>query len=168
MYVFNDLYMRSLEEKDLEPIRKMRNDPSTWTNLTDIAFLTSAAQLEWFRSLHKDCKHRYYSVCNCKHKLVGIVRMDEIDPINRSARVGCDVFPKYRGQGIGSKIMAGLVQYCFNFHNLHRLWLAVLETNKAAIRVYEKAGFKPEGRYKKAIYRNGIYVDYLLYSMING
>lgn len=166
MYSFGDLYMRAIDESDLEPIRKMRNDPSTWTYLTDITLLDSNAQRDWFRSLHKSSKHRYYAVANAKHRLVGLVRMDEIDLINRSARIGCDVIPRYRGHGIGSKIMGGLVRYCFNYLNLHRVWLAVLETNKAAIRVYEKVGFKPEGRYKEAIYRDGRYVDYLLYSMI--
>lgn len=167
MYKFDGLYFRALELSDLEPIRGMRNDPSTWCNLTDITFLTSEAQLGWFRSLHKSThRHRYYAVCNRKESLVGLVRMDEIDLINRSARVGCDVFPKYRGKGIGSNIMRGVVRYCFDQLNLHRVWLAVLETNVPAIRVYRKAGFKPEGRYTEAIYRNGRYLDYWLFSII--
>ena len=167
MYKFGNLYIRALNESDLEPIRLMRNDPSTWTNLTDITFLDAEAQRSWFLSLHKDSKRRYYAVCNGKHRLVGLVRMDEIDHVNRSARVGCDVLPKYRGKGIGSKIMTGVVSYGFKLLNLHRIWLAVLETNKVAIHVYEKVGFKPEGRYREAIYRDGQYHDYLLYSMIN-
>jgi UDP-4-amino-4,6-dideoxy-N-acetyl-beta-L-altrosamine N-acetyltransferase len=167
MFKFADLYMRPVEESDLESIRRMRNDPSTWCNLTDITLLTEDAQRDWFHSLHKSGKQRYYSVCNDKHQLVGLVRMDEIDFVNSSARVGCDVLPEHRSKGIGTKIMAGVVKYCFNYLNLHRIWLAVLETNKAAIRVYEKVGFQPEGRYREAIYREGQYLDYLLYSMIN-
>ena len=171
MYKFNGLYFRAVEEKDLERLRLLRNAQETWANLTDITLLTEPAQLAWFESLNGDKTRRYFSVCEwrreAEHELVGVVRMDEIDLVNRSARVGCDVVYERRGKGIGTAIMTAVVKYCFEEMNLHRIWLAVLETNTPAIKVYEKVGFKPEGKYTKAIYRNGKYVDYLLYSIIH-
>src|SRR5687768_1171353 len=131
MYRFEGLYFRALEEKDLEPLRRMRNDPSTWTRLTDITFIDPEAQKKWYRGLHRDTHHRrYFAVGSARSRFLGIVRMDEIDLINRSARVGCDVVPAYRGRGLGTSIMKGVVRYCFDVMNLHRAWLAVLDSNK--------------------------------------
>ncbi len=168
MFEFDGLHFRALEEADLEPLRRMRNDPSTWTRLSDVTFLDAEAQKNWFKTLHKTThKQRYYAVGTKTQRFIGLVRMDELDLVNRSARIGCDVMPRFRGKGIGSRIMKGLVRYCFDTLNLHRVWLAVLENNKPAIAVYKKAGFKPEGRYREAIFRNGRYWDYLLFSILS-
>jgi RimJ/RimL family protein N-acetyltransferase len=39
--------------------------------------------------------------------------------------------------------------------NLHRVTLDVFEYNPRAIRSYEKAGFRHEGRQRQALVRNG-------------
>jgi UDP-4-amino-4,6-dideoxy-N-acetyl-beta-L-altrosamine N-acetyltransferase len=167
MFRYGKLYFRPIEEKDLEKIRKMRNEPTTWMNLTDITLLDSNMQKEWFSSLAKQLNRcRYYVVCKGKDTFVGIIRMDEIDWVNRSIRVGCDVVPNLRGKGYGKLIMEMIKEYCFKYMNMHRLWLAVLEFNRIARHIYEKAGFKVEGRYRKAIYRNGKYHDYILMSIL--
>jgi len=167
MFRYGNLYFRAIEEKDLEKIRKMRNNPTTWMNLTDITLLNSVSQKQWYLSLAGQQSHRrYYTVCKGKDTFVGIIRMDEIDWVNRSIRVGCDVVPNLRGQGYGKLIIEMIKNYCFKYLNMHRLWLAVLEFNHIARHIYEKVGFKVEGRYRKAIYRNGKYYDYILMSLL--
>lgn len=167
MFVYKDIYLRPIEEKDLENIRKLRNDPSTWINLTDVTLIDPVMQKNWFNSLpqkYNSC--RYFVVCKSKDKFIGLIRMDEIDWVNKSIRVGCDVAVNARGKGCGQLIMRMIKEYCFNYLNMHRLWLAVMEYNTKARHVYEKAGFKTEGRYRKAIYRNGKYHDYILMSLL--
>ena len=50
--------------------------------------------------------------------------------------------------------------------NMNRLWLLVLETNKRARNLYSKMGFKEEGCQRNAIFKNGIYVDYHMMSIL--
>ncbi|OGR84542.1 MAG: hypothetical protein A2901_08515 [Elusimicrobia bacterium RIFCSPLOWO2_01_FULL_54_10] len=167
MFEYGGIYLRPLEEKDLEKIRKTRNDPSTWMNLTDIDLIDSQSQKDWFKTLSRQRKSkRFYAVCSGKDRFVGLVRMDEFDWVNRSVRVGCDVAKSLRGKGYGSKIMEMVSQYGFRYLNMHRLWLLVLDFNSAARRVYEKSGFRVEGRYRKAIYRSGKYHDYIIMSLL--
>jgi RimJ/RimL family protein N-acetyltransferase len=52
--------------------------------------------------------------------------------------------------------------------NLNRLWLLVLESNAHAIRLYQKQGFRLEGRMRQAVFRDGRYVDYLVMSILDG
>ena len=159
--------MRPLEEKDLEIIRRTRNDPSTWMNLSDIDLIDSQAQKDWFKTLSRQRRSkRFYAVCTGNDRHVGLVRMDEFDWVNRSVRVGCDVAKTLRGKGYGRKIMEMVVQYGFGFLNLHRLWLLVLDGNAAARHVYKKSGFTEEGRFRQAIYRDGEYHDYIVMSIL--
>jgi len=169
MFRHGGIYLRPLEEKDLERVRKTRNDPSTWMYLTDIDLLDSQSQKDWFKTLSRQKKSkRFYAVCTGKERFVGLVRMDEFDWVNRSVRVGCDVVPSLRGKGYGSKIMKMIVRYGFSYLNMHRLWLLVLDFNSVARRVYEKTGFKIEGRHREAIYRDGEYQDYIIMSLLRG
>jgi len=59
-----------------------------------------------------------------------------------------DVSPEYRRQGFAQEIVRGLIQL-----GGKRLW--VKSTNSAAIRLYEKLGFKAE-RYEEGYYLMGL------------
>lgn len=156
-----------VEAADLDQIRLLRNDRSTWTHLTDPRPLTAADQKAWLDSLTQRSGRFYFTVRHITKDFIGLVRMDEYDPINRSIRVGADVVQTQRGHGYGIKIYQALKRYCFDTLNVHRLWLAVLSTNDHAIRLYEKQGFKIEGRYREAVFRDGKYVDYILMSILD-
>ena len=51
--------------------------------------------------------------------------------------------------------MKVLLRYAFEELNLHRVNLSVFEYNPRAIRSYEKAGFRHEGRQRDALHRCG-------------
>ncbi len=166
MFWYSDIGFRVVEEKDLERIRVLRNNPSTWIHLTDISPISAESQKEWFLTVSRRTDRGYFVVFDDTCEFIGIVRMDEIDRVNRSIRVGADVVPEMRGQGYGHKIYRALKKYCFDYLNMHRVWLAVLSSNERATRLYEKQGFMIEGRYREAIFRDGKYLDYILMSIL--
>jgi RimJ/RimL family protein N-acetyltransferase len=161
------LKLRPVEEQDLEAIRQLRNDGTTWINLTDPRPLTAADQKTWLDSLNLRSGRFYFVAYDPLHPFIGLVRMDEYDAQNRSLRVGADVQPELRGKGFGTAIYRTILKYGFDHLNLHRIWLAVLESNIRAIRLYEKQGFLLEGRLREAVFRDGRYVDYLLMSILD-
>lgn len=166
MFRHGDILLRVIEPADLEVLREARNDPSTWSNLTDISLITEAEQRRWYETLEQRGR-KYFMACEPKYQgPIGLVRMDEIDWTNRSIRVGCDVFPHLRGNGYGSATFAAILKYAFDYLNMHRVWLAVIETNRVARHVYLKHGLREEGRYREAIFRDGRYVDYLVMSIL--
>lgn len=168
MFVNDGLRIRVVEESDLERMRALRNDPSTWINLTEIGFIDAEAQRQWFQRVRLAGDKRYYVICDDEFEFIGIVRADEIDWVNRSMRVGVDIVPELRSRGYGSKAFTLLKRFCFDYLNMHRVWLLVLETNQIAINLYEKQGFQSEGRYRSAIFRGGIYHDYRIMSILEG
>ncbi len=166
MFTYEDLTIRTVEETDLEKMRALRNDPSTWMMLEHVGFIEPEEQRQWFEKVRAAADRRYYILCDKEHAFVGIVRTDQIDRINRSIRIGVDIVSELRGKGFGSKAFVLLKKFCFDEMNIHRIWLAVIETNTIALNLYKKQGFKEEGRFRSAIFRDGKYHDYIIMSIL--
>ena len=49
---------------------------------------------------------------------------------------------------------------------MHMVYLEVLESNDRAIHVYERLGFRIDGRLRQRIFRNGTYEDSILMSLL--
>lgn len=163
----NGIHLRFPGEKDLPLIQALRNDQTTWTHLTDPRPVGPADQKAWLESLGLS-RGRYCFVAGTDNlDFVGLVRMDEHDPIHRSLRVGADVVPKLRGHGLGTRIYEAIIRVAFGQLNIHRLWLQVLPTNPA-LRLYLRLGFQEEGRLRDAVFRDGHYVDYIVMSILEG
>lgn len=71
-----------------------------------------------------------------------------------------------QGKGIGTFAVKEMINHAFYNLNLHRIELTVLEDNVRAIHLYEKCGFKYEGRKRKAKYKNGKFVDMKMYAIL--
>jgi RimJ/RimL family protein N-acetyltransferase len=178
MFCHDGILFRPVEEQDLEAIRALRNDPSTWGQLTAIGHISAEAQAEWFSRLDGDPSREYFSVftearneyypVSFEGDFVGIIRMDEVDRLNRSVRIGADVAPVLRGKGYGTRIYKALLKYVFDYLGMHRAWLLVLDTNEIGKKLYFNAGFRLEGKHREAIFRNGQFVDYLAMSILEG
>jgi putative acetyltransferase len=73
--------------------------------------------------------------------------------------IGICVHDAFHGRGIGSGLMAALVDAADNWLDLRRLELAVFVDNAPAIRLYEKFGFAIEGTRRAVAFRDGAFVD---------
>lgn len=168
LFSHGDLSFRPVESKDLEKITALRNDESTWTMLGDPRPVKIGLQQGWLDGLNRSSDRHYFVVEEQGSGIwIGMVRMDELDMQNRSLRIGADVALGLRGKGFGAKIYQALKRYCFDELGMHRVWLCVLATNKPALGLYRKTGFKLEGRYRKAVWRSGRWVDYLVMSILD-
>jgi putative acetyltransferase len=73
--------------------------------------------------------------------------------------VGLGVHDDHAGQGIGSALLAALVDAGERWLGLRRLQLAVYVDNARAIALYRRFGFEIEGTYRAYAWRDGAYVD---------
>ncbi len=69
---------------------------------------------------------------------------------------------EYWGSGYGADALRILTRYGFSHLALHRFTLSVFEYNARAIKAYENAGFKLEGRVRESFQRDGRRWDLLV------
>jgi len=78
------------------------------------------------------------------------------------------VSESHRGTGIAAGLMQEEISYLKKLGDVDQVQLAVVTSNPAAVRFYEKMGFLPYGFEKKALKIGDRYVDEThMYMMIN-
>ena len=80
---------------------------------------------------------------------------------SHTGHVGLSVHDDFHGRGIGTVLLAALIDAADNWLNLKRLELTVYVDNEPAIRLYRKFGFEVEGTRRSDAFRDGRYVDSL-------
>ncbi len=160
------IVLKILEKRHLRQLRFLRNQPQTNYYLTSIVPISEAKQQVWFKKISLDETKMYFAIEDYHKKFLGIVRCDEWDKINRSIRVGIDIVPELRRQGIATEAYELLFKYLFRDLGIHRVWLLVADFNQPAYALYQKLGFKLEGKQREALYRDNKFHHYLMMSLL--
>lgn len=157
MYTHNNkLTLRKLGRKDLPMLTALKNE--SWFGTHSITIVNDDDQNRWFDSITSS-KNDLILVASTHIHPVGIFKIAGIDWMNRLCHIGHDIFAGQRGKGYGNKIVEAGVDFCFEILNMHRLDAEVLENNIASQKTLFNAGFKLEGKRKKAIHKCGQYLD---------
>jgi RimJ/RimL family protein N-acetyltransferase len=169
----DEIWIKPTELADVPAIVALRNDPSTLLHLHDVNQYNGATTEQWLRTLPATAKR--YSVFLWKNSphmpaeagdFVGLVRIDRVDSVNRNCMVGLDLVAEFRGRGLSAKVYAWLLDYLFHQLNMHMVYLEVLASNERAIHVYERIGFRSDGRLRQKVFRNGAYEDSIVMSLL--
>jgi RimJ/RimL family protein N-acetyltransferase len=87
---------------------------------------------------------------------IGHANLRGIDYRHRTAEFGITIGdPADRGKGYGTESTRLILDYAFTALDLHNVLLDTNEYNEAAIRAYQKAGFKEIGRRRQAYSMGG-------------
>lgn len=73
--------------------------------------------------------------------------------------LGMAVARDAQGQGVGTALMAALVDWADNWAQVLRLELTVFVDNLPALALYRRFGFELEGTLRAYVLRDGVYVD---------
>jgi putative acetyltransferase len=87
---------------------------------------------------------------------------------SHAASIGMGVHDDYAGRGVGTALMAALVDTADNWLDLKRLELTVWTDNAPAQALHRKFGFVEEGVMRAYAYRDGAYVDALAMARLRG
>lgn len=157
--------LRPLERADLnERYLGWLNDPEVMRYMETGIFPSTAEDLEKYYSSVRDSKNQVIlAIADRKsQEHIGNVKLGPIHWIHRSAIFGILIGDrKFWGKGVGLEATRLMVEYGFYRLNLHRIDLGVFAEHESAVRCYEKAGFKVEGRMREDLFHNGEYKDRL-------
>jgi RimJ/RimL family protein N-acetyltransferase len=121
---------------------------------------SAKATVDFFEKMLKETSpaHHYFSIRALDdNRLLGDIGLDVINNWgSRDAFVGLGIGSRADwGKGYGTDAMKLILRFAFTELNLRRVTLTVFEYNPRAIRSYEKAGFRHEGRLRGLLSRDG-------------
>jgi RimJ/RimL family protein N-acetyltransferase len=162
--------LRPLERADLnERYLSWLNDPEVTRYTETGTFPSTAEDLEnYYRSVTGSKNDVMLAVVDKKSgRHVGNVKLGPIHWVHRHATFGILIGEKdFWGKGVGLEATQLMVEYGFQRLNLHRIDLGVFAEHDAAVKCYEKAGFKVEGRMREDLFLDGEYKDRLRMGML--
>jgi RimJ/RimL family protein N-acetyltransferase len=90
--------------------------------------------------------------------------------VNRRSRIASvsalAIDPSRRGRGVGVVAARALQRHLFGERGLHRLQMEVYGFNERALRYAERAGWVREGVRRRAYWRDGAWVDGVLFGIV--
>lgn len=91
---------------------------------------------------------------------VGLCGLDAINVEDGTAEFSIVIGDRsFQGRGLGTEAARLTLEYAFDVLGLHNVWLQVSANNPAAIRAYEKAGFRHIGLRRQSVRVGRAYID---------
>jgi diamine N-acetyltransferase len=97
---------------------------------------------------------------------VGYFRLSNYYSENKNIYIGADISEEFSGKGIATESYKKFIPFVFEKYNLNKISLEVLSTNKRAIHLYKKLGFKLEGIKREEVLKKEKFVDSILMSIL--
>lgn len=160
-----NISIRKFEKADIPNKVRWINDPQNNTYLHyDLPLETGKTGL-WF-DRNKDRTDRYDAVIEADGVPVGLIGLLCIDRKNSKAEYYVTIGDRnYLGKGVAARASKLLLDYAFRQLGLNRVYLYTEAENTAAVRSYERIGFRREGLMKQDLFSGGRYVDRYVYGI---
>ncbi len=151
--------IRRIEPNDYEALHKIFTGPKVIWGTLQLPFPSA----EMWRKRLAEPPEGFYSLVACVDGEVvgqcGLHTSPSRPRRRHAASIGIVVRDDWQGKGVGTALMQALVDLSDKWLNLSRLELEVFTDNEPAIKLYQKFGFKIEGREVQHAFRDGQYVD---------
>ncbi|SFP79861.1 Protein N-acetyltransferase, RimJ/RimL family [Amycolatopsis arida] len=163
--------LRPLEPEDADAFWRWHNDPDVVRWLV-ADYDESLAQIR--RRFAERGPNTYSNVAFgietlAEGRLIGSCTLRDASP--ETARAWFDLYigeKDHWGGGFGTDATRTLCRYGFEMMRLHSIALWVVAENAAAVRAYEKVGFRVDGRHRESFRGAGRWHDELLMSLLEG
>ena len=154
-----ELEVRPAGKDDVEAMWRIARQPAVVAGTLGLPSLRLAQRQRRFEDLTDD-DHLF--LAERHNEIVGVADLHVYDRRRRHAGdLGVAVSAAHQGKGIGTALLAALIDLADNWIGLHRLELQVYAGNAAATRLYGKHGFQVEGTLRDYAWTDGAFVDAL-------
>lgn len=163
------VYLRALEPDDAALIHGWYEDAETGGLMGELP-RSLARRRQRIEASQQGEGEDYYSFVIClvdDDRPIGRADLFAIDKRNGSAAFGLAIGERSMwGRGYGTDAVNAIVDFAFGQLRLERVWLDTDGANIRAHRIYEKAGFTIEGRFRRSFYQDGRYLDDIRMAML--
>ncbi len=163
------IHLRKLENTDKDRVASLLNNKKIWDNLRDyIPYPYTVTDATAFINTTQKEKPTVTFAITLNNELIGVIGLIlQTDIYQKSAEIGYWLGEPYWGNGYVTTAIQKMKTYGFEKLGLIRIFAGTFEQNIGSQRALEKAGFKFEGIFKKAIYKNKQVFDEYRYAILN-
>lgn len=161
--------VRAYEPVDAQTMNELFSDPAVLRGIGSVRFPQAAAGFRGFLDgVRGSTTTMAFAIETLSDRSpVGGCGLEDIQPANRSATFGIWIGKPYWGRGFGTDATRTLCRFGFRYMNLHRIELNVFAWNVAAVRAYEKVGFRVEGTRRHDEFHGGLHTDSYLMGLLD-
>ena len=165
------LYLRSIERDDLQRCQDWMNDEELTSTLAQRFPVSLAREADWVERATRgqDPSELNFAICLAQgDRHIGNCGLLAIDRDNRTATLGIFIGVRdCRGQGFGEEAVRALCRFAFGEMSLRKIRLDVQVANTAAVKTYERVGFRREGVLRQEVFRQGRPLDILRMGLLD-
>ena len=169
----DDITLRAPEPQDVDFLFGMENDPALWyVSQTLVPY--SRFDLEQY--VFSTGKQEPFAAGQVRFMIewnpetpvtVGTIDLFALDAPNRRAGVGIAMLEKYQGRSLAGKALDVLVDYAFNFLNLHQLYCNIEKGNEKSMQLFLGRGFEVVGTKKEWNLKGGEWKDEIMLQLVS-
>ena len=165
-----EIKLRKWNIQDIQPLALLANNPNIANYLRDIfpyPYRTEDAALFVQLCQQADPNIDLPFAIILDGFLVGSIGLTrQTDVKRKSAELGYWIGEQYWNKGIATQAVKQVCEISRSQWNINRIYSEVFSNNPASCRVLQKSGFQQEGLLRKSIFKNGIFLDSILFSKI--
>ena len=169
--VADGFYLSRIVRADKAAYMEHFTDPEIARNLLAVPFPYSEADADWWLNLCEQSANSQTTTFALRapsgHLIGGIGVVGSWSGGAHRAEFGYWLAQSYRGRGLMSRAIGTFSAYAFQQLQVHRLYATPFSSNLASQRALEKAGFQREGLLKDYHFKQGIYLDAIIYGRIS-
>lgn len=163
--------LRAIERQDLPRFVAWFNDPEVRRGLNAFLPMSLKEEETWYEGVLERGPIERPMAIDVQEREdwihIGSCGIFDVDARVRSCEIGIAIGSRaFWDRGFGSDALRTLLGHAFTTLNMNRVGLGVFESNKRAIHVYQRLGFKEEGRLRQAHFDEGRYEDVILMSLL--
>ena len=151
-----------VDEELIELVRTWRNSKQVSQYMFTKHIISKEEHQRWIDKLKNSDTGKAW-IINYDEKPIGFAQISNIDYSNKITEWGFYIADDtIRGKGIGSASLYKLIEYVFEEMKFEKMRTIVLDNNTVAMDLYNKFGFKKEGKLEETLMRDGKQIDVFL------
>ncbi|MGD2175728.1 MAG: GNAT family N-acetyltransferase [Candidatus Brocadiaceae bacterium] len=145
----------------IERLQHLVEEPGISFVLLPGEFDLSVEEERQYLQEHAESDNSVFLVAEAEGRIIGNLGCDggSRRAVRHVVTLGLSVDEDWRGRGVGSALMERAIEWARDTGIVRRMQLYVFTRNEPAIRLYRKFGFRVEGRRRRAVFRDGQYLD---------
>jgi RimJ/RimL family protein N-acetyltransferase len=167
-YYFNGFCLRPFEPEDCLSLAYYANNKDIANNLRDVfphPYTLQDAN-DWIHYATTQNNDLLLALVVNNDVVGSIGAVFKTDVYRLNAEIGFWLNPAYWNKGMMTQALQFIVNHLFETSSLERIYAHVFSRNLASQRVLQKCGFKLEAKLERAVIKNGIVMDELVFGLL--